>query len=82
MAGSTETLELAHVAHGGGLTGCLGQASKRGVSWLAETRVPASVSVNATAGALEKLGAQPFLQLADMAADGGMGHEQLGRRPP
>jgi hypothetical protein len=36
--------------------------------------------LDAAAGAQEQLRAQPVLQIADMAADSGMGDEKLSRR--
>ena len=65
----------------GGTHGCrfargIGQGIKEGRQLLAKTLAGLGEG-NAAPSAQEELGAEIFLQLADMAADGGVGDEEL-----
>ena len=77
--GSTVTFELADIAHGGGLARGFGQLVEQGREPRDDSARPASVRSTPRPVRMKSCGAQPFLEVADMPADGGMGHEKLGR---
>ena len=74
--GFDRDIEGAGGANGGGFARGIGQGIKEGRQLLAKALACLGEG-NATSGAQEELGAEIFLQLADMAADGGMGDEKL-----
>ena len=76
--GFDRDIERAGSANGGGFARGIGQSIKEGRQLLAKALAGLGEG-NATASAQEELGAEIFLQLADMAADGGMGDEKLAR---
>ncbi len=77
MDGSTVTLQLPDVARRRRITGGLGDGIKQRGE-LAAIAAAGVGQLHAAAGAGEQFGAQPLLEIADMAADRGMGDKQFG----
>ena len=77
MAGSTVTLSSRTSPTAAASRVASASWSKRGVRRAAK-RLPGLGELHAAPGADEQLRAQPFLEIAHMAAHRGMGHEQLG----
>ena len=76
IAGSTETLSVRTLPWAAASRVASRHIVEEGGQAVAEA--PAGIGQdNTAAGAGKELGAEPFLQFADMAADRGMGDEQL-----